>query len=133
LDSFGWLLIQELIQLELGVKAFDAISQALFLLQAYLILVFGDIPAMALIMRMKGQKGISPCQICDIKGVHFNSRTYYVPLRQDNIPGAEPAQYDASNLPICSHEKLMQQAHDVEMASKNVTHEKHMALKAHPF
>jgi len=61
MDSFCWPLVQELIQLELGVKAFDAISQALFLLHAYLILVFGDIPAMALIMRMKGQNGISPC------------------------------------------------------------------------
>jgi Transposase family tnp2 len=48
-DSFCWPLVQELIQLELGVKAFNAISQALFLLHAYLILAFGDIPAMALV------------------------------------------------------------------------------------
>jgi len=79
-DSFCWPLVQELIQLELGVKAFDAISQALFLLHAYLILAFGDIPAMALIMRMKGKNGIRPCQIRNIKGVHFNSHTNYVPL-----------------------------------------------------
>ena len=31
-DLFAWPLIQELIQLELGVKAFDTISKALFLL-----------------------------------------------------------------------------------------------------
>jgi len=35
-DSFCWPLVQELIQLELGVKAFDAINQALFLLQPIL-------------------------------------------------------------------------------------------------
>ena len=34
----------------MGVKAFDAISLSIFLLHAYLILVFGDIPAMALVM-----------------------------------------------------------------------------------
>ena len=89
-DSFCWSLIQELIQLELGVKAYDAISQELFLLHAYLILVFGDIPAMALIMRMKGQNGISLCRICNIKGVHFSSHTNYVPLQQDKISGATP-------------------------------------------
>ena len=122
-DSFGWPLVQELIQLELGVKAFDAISQTLFLLQAYLILAFGDIPAMALIMRMKGQNAISPCRICNIQAVRFNSRTHYVPLRRDKIPRAEPARYDASNPPIRSHERLMQQAYDVEMAPNNVTHE----------
>ena len=60
-DSFYWPLVQELIQLELGIKAFDAISQALFLLHTYLILVFGDILSMALIMHMKGQNGIRPC------------------------------------------------------------------------
>ena len=123
-DSFCWPLVQELIQLELGVKTFDTISQAIFLLHAYLILAFGDIPAIALIMRMKGQNGISPCRICDIKGVRFESRTNYVPLRRDNIPGADPRRYDPSNLPIRTHEKLLEQATEVEMAPNNVTHER---------
>ncbi len=79
-DSFCWPLAEELIQLEMGVKTFDAISLSLFLLHAYLILAFGDIPAMALIMHMKGQNGFSPCRICDIKGIRFNSKTLYVPL-----------------------------------------------------
>jgi hypothetical protein len=79
-DSFFWPLAQELIQLELGVKAFDVIGQVLFLLHGHLILVFGDIPPMALVMCMKGQNGICPCRICDIRGVRFNSHTYYVPL-----------------------------------------------------
>jgi len=78
-DSFFWPLAQELIQLEIGVKAFDAISLSIFLLRAYLILVFGDISAMALVMRMKGQNAISPCQICEIKAIHFD-HTYYIPL-----------------------------------------------------
>jgi hypothetical protein len=123
-DSFCWPLAQELIQLELGVKTYDTISQSIFLLHAYLILAFGDIPAVAQIMRMKGQNGISPCRICDIKGVRFESRTHYVPLRRDKIPGANPRQYDPSNLPIRTHKKLMEQAAEVEMAPNNVTHER---------
>ena len=72
-DLFFWPLIQELIQLEQGVKAFDAIIQALFLLHTYLIFTFGDIPTMALIMHLKGQNGIRPCLACNIKGIHLNS------------------------------------------------------------
>jgi hypothetical protein len=71
-DSFCWPLTQELIQLEMGVKAFDTISCSIFLQHVYLILAFGDIPAMALIMRMKGQNGISPCRICDINNHGIN-------------------------------------------------------------
>ena len=123
-DSFSWPLVEELIQLEVGVLAFDAISKSNFLLHAYLILAFGDIPAMSLIMRMKGQNGISPCRICEIKGVRFESRTHYVPLRRDNIPRADPLRYDPSHLPIRTHEKLMEQASEVEMAPNNVTHER---------
>ena len=80
LDSFCWPLVQELIQLGFGVKASDMISQALFLLHAYLILAFNDIPAMALIMCMKEQNAIKPYQICNIKGICFNSLMNYVPL-----------------------------------------------------
>jgi tnp2 family transposase len=123
-DSFCWPLVQELTQLELGVKAFDAISQTLFLLHAYPILVFGDIPAMSLVMRMKGQNGIKPCRICNIKGVRFDSRTNYVPLRRDKIPGASPPRYFSSNLPIRTHEEIIKQAHDIEMAPNKATHER---------
>ena len=123
-DSFCWPLVQELIQLELGVKTFDAISQTFFLLHAYLILVFGDIPAVALVMRMKGQNGIKPCRICNIKGVRFQSRTNYVPLRRDKIPGARPPRYLSSDLPIRSHEEMMNQARDIEMAPNKATYER---------
>ena len=73
----------------MGVKAFDVLSLSIFLLHAYLILVFGNIPTMALVMRMKGQNAISPCGICGIKGIRLLDR-YYVPLRREKIPGAEP-------------------------------------------
>lgn len=121
-DSFCWALAEELIQLEIGVQAFDPISQSLFLLHAYLILAFGDIPAMALIMRMKGQNGLSPCRICDIKGVSI-SRTHYVPLQRDKIPGANPPQYDASSLPLRTHKEFLEQGRAVETAPTNLARE----------
>jgi hypothetical protein len=118
-DSFFWPLAQELIQLEMGVKAYDAISLSIFLQHVYLILAFGDIPAMALIMRMKGQNGIRPCRICNIMAIRFNSRTNYVPLHREKIPGAKPRQYDSSDLPIRTQERLLKQARKVEMAPDN--------------
>ena len=101
-DLFCLPLVQELIQLEIGVKAFNVISQSIFLLHEYLILAFGDIPAIALIMHIKWQNGLSPCQTCNIKGISI-SCTYYVPLQCDKIRGASPQQYNASDLAICTH------------------------------
>ena len=104
----------------MGVKAFNAISLLIFLLHAYLILVFGDIPAMALVMRMKGQNVISPCRICEIKAIRLD-RTYYLPLQREKFPDAEPQRYYPLDLPIHTHKKLLDQAHKVEMASNNKT------------
>jgi hypothetical protein len=61
LDSFLWPVVQELLQLAVGVEAFDALLRLIFILHAYLILVFSDIPAVSLIMRMKGHNMIAPC------------------------------------------------------------------------
>jgi Transposase family tnp2 len=72
-DSFLWPLVQELLQLEIGVSAFNAITKVVFLLHAYLIIVFGNIPAVSMIMHMKGHNALSPCHMCTIKGVHIPS------------------------------------------------------------
>jgi hypothetical protein len=133
-DSFCWPLVQELVQLEIGVQAFDAVSMVLFLLHAYLILAFGDIPAVALMMRMKGQNAISPCRMCDIKGISV-ARTHYVPLQRDKFPGADPPRYDAANLPLRTHKDFLEQADEVEKAKKNVDREelaKKYGIKGRP-
>ncbi|EKM74305.1 hypothetical protein AGABI1DRAFT_48245, partial [Agaricus bisporus var. burnettii JB137-S8] len=125
MDSFLWPLVQELHQLANGVKTFDPANQSLFLLHAYLIIIFGDIPAMAMIMRMKGANGISPCRICNIKAVRGGgSNTYYVPLRRDAIPNADPKRYDSSALPIRNHDELMAQATEVENAQNKAARER---------
>ena len=118
LDSFLWPLIQELLQLEMGVSAFDAISNSVFLLHAYLIAVFGDIPAVSMIMRMKGHNAILPCCMCEIRGVRnpsSSATTNYVPLFRDNFPHSNGS-YDPSALPLRDPETFMEQAERVQSA-----------------
>ena len=48
--SFLYPLIMELLKLERGVSTYDISSDAQFVLRAFLILVFGDIPAVSMLM-----------------------------------------------------------------------------------
>ena len=70
-DSFLWPAIQELLRLLVGVRAFDILTSKLFLLHAFLILGFGDLPAIAMLMNMKGHIGILPCRMCSIIGLRL--------------------------------------------------------------
>ncbi|PPQ68810.1 hypothetical protein CVT24_007695 [Panaeolus cyanescens] len=113
-DSFFWPLAQELLELEAGVEAFDALSKSLFKLRAHLLVAFGDMPAVSLIMRMKGQNGISPCRFCLIKGNTGGGRTNYIPLCRH---GLDEDDYDASNLPMRSHQGFMDHIAQIEGAA----------------
>lgn len=89
MDSFLWPLVQELLQLKISISAFDTIPNVVFLLHAYLIIVFGDIPAVSMIMHMKGHNAILPCCMCEIQDVHIpfsSATTNYVPLHCDQFP-----------------------------------------------
>jgi hypothetical protein len=125
MDSFLWPLVQELIQLEIGIKAFDALTRRAFLLRAFLILVFGDIPAISMVMRMKGQNGISPCRMCEIKAVRPDHlKTHYVPLSRKKFrPSPTPLEYDPSNLPLRAHDTFMLQAAEVQNATTATANE----------
>lgn len=126
LDSFLWPLIQELLQLEIGVSAFDVISNVVFLLHAFLIVVFGDIPAVSMLMRMKGHNAILPCRMCEIRGVRnpFSSATTnYVPLFRDNFPHSNGS-YDPSALPLRDPKTFMEQAEQVQSAPSTAESER---------
>jgi Transposase family tnp2 len=117
LDLFLWPLVQELLQLEVGVKAFDALLWLIFILHAYLIVIFSDIPAFSLIMHMKGCNIISPCQMCEIQGIHKpGTKTHYVPLEHSFFPGSQDS-YNPSALPLCNHASFLKQAEIVQSAS----------------
>jgi hypothetical protein len=117
LDSFLWPVVQELLQLKIGVLAFDAHLQTTFTLHAYLIVVFGDIPAVSMIMRMKGHNAIAPCRMCEIQGIRKpGTNTHYVPLDRSSFPGSQDS-YDPSVLPLRDHASFLEQAEMVQSAS----------------
>jgi hypothetical protein len=125
-DSFLWPAVQELLKLAAGVRAFDVLSGQLFALRAYLILVFGDIPAVSMFMQMKGHNGISPCRMCKIIGLRVPNATrntaHYVPLNRSRHPqvaaNATAIQvYDGENLPLRTHSEMIAQGRRVEAAT----------------
>jgi hypothetical protein len=124
-DSFLWPLVEELTELAVGVQAFDAVEQQLFVLRAHLIRVFGDIPAMSMAMKFKGHNGKCPCRMCQVWGLRVPGdagTTHYVPLDRSHHPdvqnsgGTAVKRYDPSSLPMRSHDKVMAQAREVDSA-----------------
>jgi hypothetical protein len=131
-DSFLYPAIEELVRLELGVKSYDSLSKDIFLMRAYLIILFGDIPAVSMIMRMKGHNGLCPCRLCNILGIRVpDSRApvHYVPLNRSSHPNPTPIkEYDPSRLPLRTSEEFMSQAHAVQFAATS-TLSKNLATK----
>jgi len=114
-NSFLWPLVQELLQLEIGASASDAITKDIFFLHAYLIVVFGDILAISMVMCMKGHNTISPCHMCTIKGVCIPSlqvMMHYIPLCHNGFPDSQE-QYDPCVLSLRNHTSFMEQAKEV--------------------
>ncbi|GBE87125.1 hypothetical protein SCP_1003720 [Sparassis crispa] len=119
-DSFLWPLAEEMLRLAVGVRAWDVLTAAMFVLHAFLILVGGDIPAISMIMCMKGHNGYAPCRMCKIVGVQVPNAPrspYYVPLDRSRhpAPGAIIS-YDPAALPKCTHEDILTQACEVQSA-----------------
>ena len=126
-DSFLWPFLQELLCLARGVRSFDALGGTSFSLRAHLIAVFGDIPAMSMVMRMKGHNGASPCRMCEIQGLQVPDQpgtTHYVPLDRSSHPDIQRGnsgecikKYDPYNLPLRTHNGLLAQATEVDAAT----------------
>lgn len=124
-DSFLYPLYLELEKLAAGITTPDLDKNELFLLRVFLILVFGDMPAIAKIMRMKGHNGICPCRFCEIRGIrHPTGKVYYVPLWREDPTN----HYDPMALPKRTHERFLQQAGEVVLAATN-TEEDRLATK----
>lgn len=125
MDSFLWLFVQEALKLMFGVRAFDGLKSELFALRAYIILAFGDIPAVSLIIRMKGHNGLCPCRMCRILAVPLrvpgSKPTLYVPLDRSNHPDVlqNPSaipKYNPADLPLRTHDEFLEQAREVQFA-----------------
>ena len=120
IDSFLYPLVEELFQLSNGVRAFDARTGKLFCLRAFLILAFGDIPAVSLLLKMKGHNGIAPCRMCNIHGVRIpggDSTMHYVPLDRSSHPEAgQILKYNPERLPMRTHTEFLNNAESVIIA-----------------
>jgi hypothetical protein len=114
-------LIDELEDLARGVPAFDSKDGHTFSLRAYLLACFGDMPAVAKLMAMKGHNGKFPCHACKIEGVNAGGgrgkTTLYTPLSRTFVKDhSAPCHYDPLNLPRRTHADHLQQALDIEAA-----------------
>jgi Transposase family tnp2 len=142
-DSFLWPLVEELLKLTAGIKAFDLSSDEIFVLCAFLILVFRDIPAVSMVMRMKGHNGLVPCQMCKITALqtpNSHSPGHYVPLHHaqhltvrnnDMVTHV----YDPANLPLCTYADFLDTACAVQMApttAQSNIHAKNSGIKGIP-
>ena len=130
MDSFLYPAIQEFLKLSIGVRAYDVIEEEIFILRAYLITIFGDIPAVSMLLRMKGHNARSPCRLCTIQGIRIpksSTTTHYVPLSRKNLQSGQ-MDYDPANLPPRTHEQFMAQAHEVQLAETNAKSER-LAMK----
>jgi hypothetical protein len=115
--SFLQPLVDELKQLEAGVEAYDAATKQSFTLKAHLILVSGDLPAIAKVGCFKGSNGLSPCRFCQIKGtLQQEKRHYYCPLTPPE--GQIGVRYNATNLPMRTHTDIMMIGEEINEVAK---------------
>ena len=87
IGSFLYWLRRELIGLAHGVRTYDRLDKKFFLLHAFLIIIIGDMPAIAHIMDMKGHIGKSPCRACWVTGKQDRTNdhsTIHYPVHRDS-------------------------------------------------
>ncbi|KAL0571931.1 hypothetical protein V5O48_010032 [Marasmius crinis-equi] len=122
LDSFLISLRDKIHRLMRGVPAFNTRAQLSFILHAYLIRVFGDMPAIAKLMHMKGHNGFCPCCACLISGVRNSApgtrQPYYTPLHRHDGSSLDPC-----TLPLWTHEQFIRQAAQVSQAPTDTDEE----------
>ena len=120
-------------ELSLGVQAFVT-TAAMFSLQAFLILTFGDMLAISMVMRMKGHNGIIPCRMCLIEAICIpgsRSSTHYVLLDHSQHPNVQQSpteikKYNLVNLPLWTHAEFMDHARQAQFA-ETAAEEEHIA------
>ncbi|QRW01118.1 Transposase family Tnp2 protein [Ceratobasidium sp. AG-Ba] len=89
LNSFLAPVLDELLLLERGVVSLRTAPERIgctveFVLRAFLIIIFGDIPAISKLLALKGHNAKVPCRACYAKGYLCKlpkNSVYYIPLR----------------------------------------------------
>ncbi|KIY49006.1 hypothetical protein FISHEDRAFT_42252 [Fistulina hepatica ATCC 64428] len=135
MNSFLWPLVEELLRLAVGVPAFDISDSEhgrSFILCAYLIVGAGNIPAIAILICIKGHNGKRPCRLCSILALRVpgsRSTTHYVPLDRRSHPDLllntqAISYYDAASLPMRSALSFALDGHAAQFAATNAETER---------
>ena len=89
LDSFLYLLVEELLELDAGItRTLDAYIGQYFTMRAHLLVITGDRPAIASIIGTKTLGAAKrACRLYNIEGVTISGRgqSYYFPHGQDKL------------------------------------------------
>lgn len=136
INTFVEALIEELEDLARGVPAFHSVEKRAFRLHAYLLVCFGDMPAVSKLMCMTGHNGKVPCRACMIRGTRIikrgradpTQRKNYHPLRRPFARSGEPRVYNPLDLPLRTHDQFVLQASMVQDA-RNDTEEARLATQ----
>ncbi|KAB5588211.1 Transposase family Tnp2 protein [Ceratobasidium theobromae] len=119
INSFLIPLLDELLELEQGVEASGLKPNGTrynFKLRAFIIIIFGDIPAISKLLMLKGHNAFSPCRTCYIEGVLCKlakSSIYYVPLMAPNKEWV----WLPEDLPMRSHHYFLAHYNELESAT----------------
>ena len=103
--------------------ALDLSAEEFFVLRAYLILLFGDIPAISKLLMMKGHNGYCPCCYCEIRGVRIpGEKVNYFPLHR------EDKTLDPRSLRRRHHHRFIEQAARI-ITAESVTESDRLSRK----
>ncbi|KAG8717826.1 hypothetical protein FRC08_006555 [Ceratobasidium sp. 394] len=142
MNSFLIPLLDELLLLERGVESIKASPAAArndvgvqFVLRAFMIMLFGDIPAVTKLLAMKGHNGKLPCRTCYMQGVLYRyprTSVYYVPL---TLPGAARG-FPPHLLLLRTHELFLLHYRSLEalvgQRARHAEHSQDLGINARP-
>lgn len=116
-DSFLYPMMLEGVDLAIGVETHHCIYNLQFDLRGYLMVVGGDMPAVAMMMKMKGHGSRCPCRMCKmIALLAANGKTYYMPHITPESRIDDRESYDVANLPLRTPASFMEEAIEVDSA-----------------
>lgn len=123
IDTFLEPLVADLVKLGRGIEIErQGLVIEKTLMRAFVLYVFGDMPAVAKPMQMKGHNAVYACRACKIKGLRAHNQQY-CPLNgpvdaPDDLEGDIARVYDPLDLPMRTDQKHREDAALADEAEK---------------
>ncbi|GES72716.1 transposase domain-containing protein [Rhizophagus clarus] len=103
LNSFLYPVIEELKELEHGIRCHDGYTNQDFILHCSVVSWSGDMPALAKLMCTTGHNSYQGCRYCDLRGIWENH--VYFPIKPPK--GKTGVAYNPNNLPKRTHQDYL--------------------------